>query len=204
MSVDVVREPKQSPGATRRRGEALERAIFEATVEELRLVGYGRLTMEGVAARAHTGKAALYRRWASRGELVVDTLEYLLPSPGELPDHGTVREDLLDLLRRIQTMVDCPSGCAIEALMADAKRDETFVRVLHERVIEPRRQQFVEVLRRGVERGHVHPAAATPLVASVGPSMVLLHCLVGGPPVTDAYLVSIVDEVLLPLLDRAD
>ncbi|HEY9474371.1 MAG TPA: TetR/AcrR family transcriptional regulator [Mycobacteriales bacterium] len=202
MSV-AVRDPKQPAGATRRRGEALERAIFEATVEELRAVGYGRLTMEGVAARAHTGKAALYRRWASRGELVVDTLEYLLPSPGDLPDRGTVRDDMLDLLRRIQTMVDCPSGCAIEALMADAKRDETFVRVLHERVIEPRKRLFVAVLHRGVERGQVHPAAVTPLIAEVGPSMILLRCLIGGPPVSDSYLVSIVDGILMPLLGRA-
>ena len=55
---------------SRRRGEVLERALYEATLAELAEVGYGGLTMEGIAARAHTGKAALYRRWATKCELV--------------------------------------------------------------------------------------------------------------------------------------
>ena len=59
-------------GRSRRRGEALERALYEATLAELSDVGYGGLTMEGIAARAHTGKAALYRRWGSKQELVHD------------------------------------------------------------------------------------------------------------------------------------
>ena len=64
---------------SRRRGEVLERALYEATLAELSQVGYGRLTMEGIAARAHTGKAALYRRWASKHDLVHAALVFALP-----------------------------------------------------------------------------------------------------------------------------
>ncbi|MEU4744544.1 helix-turn-helix domain-containing protein, partial [Actinosynnema sp. NPDC023658] len=53
----------------RRRGEELNAAIYRATLEELAEVGYAKLTMERVAERARTGKAALYRRWSSRMEL---------------------------------------------------------------------------------------------------------------------------------------
>ena len=48
---------------TRRRGKQLEDALYDATLAELAAVGYGGLTMEGIAAQARTGKAALYRRW---------------------------------------------------------------------------------------------------------------------------------------------
>src|SRR5438445_2508913 len=66
----------RSSSRSRRRGEVLERALYEATLAELAEVGYGGLTMEGIAARAHTGKAALYRRWCSKQDLVHAALVY--------------------------------------------------------------------------------------------------------------------------------
>lgn len=63
----------------RRRGEVLERALYDATLAELESAGYGGLTMEGIAARAQTGKAALYRRWAGKRELVLAAVQYALP-----------------------------------------------------------------------------------------------------------------------------
>jgi AcrR family transcriptional regulator len=57
-------------GRPRRRGQTLEHAIFDAVLDQLQTVGYVGLTMEGVAAAAHTGKAALYRRWPRKEDLV--------------------------------------------------------------------------------------------------------------------------------------
>ena len=47
--------------AQRRRGPELEAALLDAVWWELAETGYARLTMEGVAARANTGKQVLYR-----------------------------------------------------------------------------------------------------------------------------------------------
>jgi len=55
----------------RRRGALLERALLQAAWDELASVGYARLSMDGVAARAHTSKTVLYRRWPNRAALVV-------------------------------------------------------------------------------------------------------------------------------------
>ena len=55
----------------RRRGPQLEAALLEAAWDELIEVGFAVLTMESVAARAHTGVAVLYRRWANKDELVL-------------------------------------------------------------------------------------------------------------------------------------
>jgi AcrR family transcriptional regulator len=184
----------------RRRGETLERAIYDAVFDQLQTVGYVGLTMEGVAAGAHTGKAALYRRWPRKEDLVVDALEHALPSPADLPDHGDVREDLLDLLRRLAAMLNSPTGCALQCLMAEIDRDHPFARLLHQRVKEPRKQMFVTLLRRAADRGQVRPEAASPLVAEVGPALVMQRFLAEGPPVPDDYVVSVVDDVVLPLL----
>lgn len=69
----------------RRRGAVLERAILDAALEQLSTVGWNGLTMEGVAARAQTGKAAVYRRWPSKEDLVADALKAGLPSLTEAP-----------------------------------------------------------------------------------------------------------------------
>jgi AcrR family transcriptional regulator len=184
----------------RRRGKTLEHAIYDAVFDQLQRVGYVGLTMEGVAAGAHTGKAALYRRWPRKEDLVVDALEHALPSPAELPDHGDVRDDLLDLLRRLAAMLNSPTGCALQCLMAEIDRDHPFARLLHQRVKEPRKQMFLNLLRRAADRGQVRPEAASPLVAEVGPALVMQRFLTDGPPVPDDYVVSVVDDVVLPLL----
>jgi AcrR family transcriptional regulator len=187
-------------GRTRRRGQTLERAIFDAVLDQLQAVGYVGLTMEGVAARAHTGKAALYRRWPRKEDLVVDALEHALPSPTDLPDHGDVRDDLLDLLRRMTAMLNSPTGCALQCLMSETERDESFARLLHERVKEPRKRMFLDLLIRGADRGQVRSAAVTQLVAEAGPALVMQRFLAEGPPVPDDYVVSVLDEVVMPLL----
>jgi len=190
--------PVGSP--TRRRGETLERAIFDAVLDQLQMVGYTGLTMEGVAACARTGKSALYRRWPCKEDLLVDTLDHALPSPTDLPDHGDVRDELLDLLRRMTAMINSPTGCALQSLMAEIDRGHPFARIVHERVIKPRKRMFLTVLQRGADRGQVRPDAVSQLVAEVGPAMVFQRFLADGAPVPDAYVVSVLDDVVMPLL----
>jgi Tetracyclin repressor-like, C-terminal domain len=68
-------------------------------------------------------------------------------------------------------MLNSPAGCALQCLMSETERDESFARLLHERVKEPRKRMFLDLLARGAARGQVRPAAATQLVAEVGPAL---------------------------------
>ncbi|HEV8650275.1 MAG TPA: TetR/AcrR family transcriptional regulator [Actinomycetes bacterium] len=198
---DPTATPSCTPcSPTRRRGETLEHAIFDAVLDQLQTVGYAGLTMEGVAACAHTGKAALYRRWPCKEDLVVDALHHTLPSLADLPDHGNVRDDLLDLLCRVAALVNSPTGCALQSLMAEIDQDRPFARILHDRVLEPRKRMFLDVLERGARRGEVRPDAVSQLVAEVGPAMLVQRFFVDGAPVPDAYVVSVLDDLVMPLL----
>ncbi|MCI0686943.1 MAG: TetR/AcrR family transcriptional regulator [Sporichthyaceae bacterium] len=181
----------------RRRGEALETAIIDAVLALLREVGYEAVTMEGIAARAHTGKAALYRRWASKADLVVDVLQRCLAPMEPPPDRGNIRDDLIAVLRRLAAVVNSPAGCAIPTLTT---RDRAFVELVAERVVVPQQRMLVGVLRRGIERGDVRPELPLALVAEVGPSMLLKRALADGPPVRDGFVVSVVDDLLLPMV----
>lgn len=188
------------PPGTRRRGETLERAIFNAVLAELDAVGYDAMTMEGVAARAHTGKAALYRRWPSKQELVLDTLQCQLPPCGDQPDTGTIRGDLLVLLGGMAAMFGSLTGAATQSVMGNLKRNPDIAEAVHERVIAPRQRLMMGALRRGAARGEVRTDAVTPLVAAVGPSMIIHKFMTEGPPITEETVEAILDEVILPML----
>lgn len=183
----------------RRRGEVLEQAIFEATLAELAETGYLGLSLERVAQRARTGNASLYRRWPSRAELVIEAITQALPDRAVLPDTGDIRKDLLDLLRWTCKRQAGPAGEVMRGVIAESLSNER-VRAARARLADVRTGQVLELLRRGEARGQVRPGAATTLVASVAPSLVVSHFLLRGSPLSDADLTSIVDQVVMPLI----
>src|ERR1700753_2086384 len=103
----------------RRRGAALEDAILSAAYAELTDVGYTAFTVEGVAARARTGKASIYRRWPSKQELVLDSLCSELPTAEQcgielqFPDDVTTAQALRSIARSIKGILNSPAGDAM-------------------------------------------------------------------------------------------
>ncbi|MEL3946327.1 MULTISPECIES: TetR/AcrR family transcriptional regulator [Streptomyces] len=188
--------------SSRRRGPVLERAILESALEQLSTVGWSGLTMEGVAAGAQTGKAAVYRRWPSKEDLVVDALQAGLPDLVGVPDHGSVREDLLQLCRQMRTAMTSRPGYALMAVLheCDTATAERFHGVIVEGVIEPSVELIREVMRRGMERGEVRSGATDPFVCDVIPAMMMYRSKVCGSEWTDEEFISLIDQVMVPLL----
>ncbi|MEU8923393.1 TetR/AcrR family transcriptional regulator [Kitasatospora sp. NPDC048545] len=181
----------------------MENAIFEAALDQLTSGGYARLTMEGVAGAARTGKAALYRRWASKDELVIDALDATLPRPYDTPDLGSARDELLQLIEAFTAAVASRVGAALHALMAeiDQEQAEVFKGFIEDRVIGPITATILEILRRGAARGDVRPGAATPLVADVIPAMLLYQAKIRGfQDVGPDFATRLVDDVLHPMI----
>jgi AcrR family transcriptional regulator len=191
-------EVVQSRGPQRKRGVALEDAIREAAYAELTEVGYTAFSVEGVAARARTGKASIYRRWPNRLELVLEAIDQVLPRFDEAPDTGSVRGDLLLVLRGIAATMSSREGAAAKACVDGT--DDELARAVRERLLPPRKAMMLEILRRGAARGEVRPDAVTTRIAETGPMLLHGEMLQRGSPIADDAVVAIVDEVLLPLL----
>ncbi|MEV4893026.1 TetR-like C-terminal domain-containing protein, partial [Nonomuraea sp. NPDC055795] len=62
------------------------------------------------------------------------------------------------------------------------------------------RRMMHEVVRRAVERGEVEAGAVTPRRLDVGQAMIRQYFLFNGPPIPDALIVEVVDEIIVPLL----
>ena len=92
---------QDAPVARRRRGAELEEALLEATWAELSEHGYGALTIDAVAQRAGTSRPVVYRRWAAKPELVLAAVVHVARRDAmAIPDTGSLREDMLAVLRR--------------------------------------------------------------------------------------------------------
>ncbi|MEU8463560.1 TetR/AcrR family transcriptional regulator [Streptomyces sp. NPDC029003] len=186
----------------RRRGPELERAILDAALEQLGTIGWSAVTMEGVAAGARTGKAALYRRWSSKADLVADALREGLPELGPLADHGSVREDLYRLCVRMRDVMRSPAGEALRAVLheCDHTHADRFREVIRKGLHEPAHRLTREVVDRGIERGEVRRDAAEPMVADVIPALFMYRSKMCGSEWPDAEIAEMIDAVMVPML----
>ncbi len=191
---------KKGP-ATRRRGAELEAALLDAAWGELTTVGYGAFTMEGVAARAKTSRAVLYRRWPNRTGLAIAAIQHRTQlAAAEIPDTGNLREDVLALLRHLSVRGGEVVG-VFSFLVADYF-DQTGLSLaeLRERALAGRPTAMQVVLDRAVARGEVEPGRFSPRVASLPVDLVRHDLIMSRAPLPDEALIEIVDEIFLPLL----
>ena len=187
--------------STRRRGDALTTAIFQAVLSELAGSSFEELTFDKVASAAGTGKAALYRRWSTPAELVLAALSDPATGFGDPPappGTGRLRDDLIALLEHFVRVLNEPRGRALLPLIAHRHRHPELFEQVHRLVVRPHQEVLLSVLRQAVERGEAAPGSLTPRVVSVGPRLILFQAWEGGL-VDSGEIAAIVDEVLIPL-----
>ena len=189
---------------TRRRGTKLEDAILDAGWEQLLAEGYDRFAFEAIAERAKTGKAVLYRRWHDKEELLLAVLANQgFGVPVEIPDTGSLRDDVLALLRAANRVGDSAAGLFSTILGAYFNETESTPAQLRARLLGEGSVAMEEVVRRAIERGEV----TGPLPARVVslPGDLLRHeFIMNLSRVGDDTIVDIVDTVFLPLATRRE
>lgn len=195
----------EGPVRHRRRGGQLEEDIRAAVFAELAEAGYRGLSMQGVARRAGTGKAPLYRRWPGKDQMLIDVLAQQPPGRDEpSADTGQLRGDLIRILSRMAAAMAEPTGRALYALIVEMAlhRDKhpRAAEAIIETLLEPRLDAITAALRRAAKRGEIRPGAITVLLAQTGPALVINQQLHYGSPPSEVEVVEIVDRVLLPAL----
>ncbi|MDQ0771838.1 AcrR family transcriptional regulator [Streptomyces aurantiacus] len=131
-------------------------ALTAAFFDELAAVGYGRLSIEAVAKRAGTGKAAVYRRWPSKQAMTVALVSRFAVAATGTPGTGSLRGDVTQYLREVMAALRHPLVSRIAPdLVAEAARNEELSQALLTAVRDPRRENAESVIRRAIERGEL-------------------------------------------------
>lgn len=156
-AVDASGRKGARPG--RPRDPDVDRSILQATLRLLTAHGYAGMSVEGVAAAAGVGKTAIYRRYPSKAELAAAAVRTLRDDSGPLPDTGSARTDIIEMLTRFQPALERAGFAMIGALLVEERRNPGLLETFRKRIFRPRRREAIKVLQRGVERGEIRADA---------------------------------------------
>ena len=155
-------------------------------------VGFTRLTIEAIAARAGVGKTTIYRWWPSRMALVIEALEELPEIV--VPNSGSLIEDLRLITHDIRKLlISTPLGSVLSHLGGSpTDRDASVMQYINDRG-----SGLITVLQRGIDRGEL-PVEADPSVVArlvVGP--ITNQTLYGADPPDDDFIDLVIATVIL-------
>jgi AcrR family transcriptional regulator len=192
-----VEEPA-APGSAR--GPARESAICAAALELLAEVGYDRMSMDAVAARAKASKATIYRRWPGKRELVVHAIRCRGPQQLEPPDTGSLRGDIIATLRFAHEGIGSEDVALLSGVLRAMRGAPEIADTLRQQVLVDKRNVGATIVRRAVERGELRPDADPAVFHEVAPALMFFRVLVTGEPIDDEFFAHVADDVLIPLL----
>ncbi|MEU7863360.1 TetR/AcrR family transcriptional regulator [Nonomuraea sp. NPDC049141] len=169
--------------------------VFAATLSTVQELGYARATVDRIAAVAGVAKTTIYRRWPSKGALIVDCL---LDAFGPVPLEGASRAELMtSAIRWIAAKIGEPGvGDAFAGVFSDAVSDPALREVLSSRLQDPYRLALQEAL------GEPENRVLFFIDVVVG---TLLHRMgMTGEPMVDADIAALVEMVLPHFGESAD
>lgn len=135
---------------------------MDATREALVEVGWSKLTVGHVAARAGVAKTTLYRRWANKGELVVHAVAALFDEL-ELPDCGSLRADVECVVLAFAGLLQQPgTNASLMAVVAESTNDPVLQEHVREAIVRRQKHLVLQGRERAQQRGELPADAADP------------------------------------------
>lgn len=179
-----------------------EAELLAATLQLLQQHGYERLTVDAVAATAKASKATVYRRWPSKGELVLAAFIEGCRQVAVHPDTGTLRGDLL-VLGEVITAHATQHSATIRAVMVEVSRDPALREAMQHQFLDQRKALIESVLQQAVDRGEIQAAAISEELWDLLPGYLIFRSVMPNRPPTMKTVETFVDNVLIPSLTRS-
>jgi AcrR family transcriptional regulator len=174
-----------------------ELEILHATLDVLADVGYDRLTMDAVAARARASKATLYRRWTTKAALVIDAVQ-CQKGPAFAVDTGSLRGDLIATACDQGGLSDPGAVAVLASLMTAIHRDADFAQAWRRDFVQPKVAAARVIYERARDRGEIRADLDLDLVATALPGIVLHRIFVLGEAPCAAAVTEVIDQIILP------
>jgi AcrR family transcriptional regulator len=151
-------------------------AVLEATSDLLTEVGYDRLSIDEVAARAGVHKTTVYRRWPTKPELIAAAVSVHSEQNVAIPDTGTLLGDLQALAREVAANIGSEGGALrSRSIVAAAATSDELTDSMHSFWAE-RLSASKPIIERAIERGELPPTSDANLIVEtlIGPIWVRL------------------------------
>ncbi|MFF0866476.1 TetR/AcrR family transcriptional regulator [Nonomuraea sp. NPDC003560] len=188
-----------------RRSERSRQAILRAARELVSEVGYAKVSVEAIAARAGVGKQTIYRWWRSKGAVVFDSFLALSEGgPGDegvtLPDTGDIEADLKTVMRAtVAEFADPGFEAPIRALNLEIVADPELAAQYREKLAGPVDEAKKARLRSAQRAGQLAPDADLDLALELLYAPLYQRWLLRSGPLTPQYADALVDLALKAL-----
>ena len=185
--------------AGRKRSEASRQAILAAALELAAEAGYAGLTVDGIAARAGTGKQTIYRWWPSKDDVLLEALAVKADLHVPIPDEGSYPADLRAFLTASFGLARRrPVADVLRALMARAQIEEAFGQRFRASFLQLRRDALAVILDRAEARGELPPQLPPGTVADIVFGVIWYRLLATGHPLDDRLAAELTAALTAP------
>ena len=179
-----------------------EAELLAVTLRLLQEHGYDQLTIDAVASAARASKATVYRRWASKAELVLAAFIEGVRQVAVAPNTGTLRGDLLQLGETCGQH-GLEHASTIRAVMVEVSRHAALNDALQEQFLKQRKAMIQHVLQQAVDRGEIAQDVVTDELWDLLPGYLIFRSIIPGRPPTRDTVQALVDGFLIPGLTRS-
>ncbi|MEV6643141.1 TetR/AcrR family transcriptional regulator [Amycolatopsis sp. NPDC051371] len=184
-----------------RRSERSRQAILAATRELIVELGYAKVSIDAIAARAGVGKQTIYRWWPAKGAVVFDSVLELSADPSgavaALPDTGDLEADLQLIMRAtVAEFADPAFEAPIRALNTEIANDPDLAALYRERLAAPVDEAKKDRLRSAQRAGQLAPDADLDLLLEVLYAPLYQRWLLRTGPLTESYADALVATAL--------
>jgi AcrR family transcriptional regulator len=192
--------PPRRPG--RPPSQLARTKILKAAHDILVKDGFGRLTVEAVAAQSGVGKPTIYRQWANASELAMAAL--MSRDPAEFKDDGTnLQSALTAQMRSLVQAFATTRGRQITMTLAAADPESEYTKAFRNQVILSSREAGRTLLLKATLRGEVTLPQDVEVLLDMIYGPVYYRLLVGHRPLDAGFAESIV-AIALEAMANAD
>lgn len=143
---------RKSARPGRPRSLATQEAVLNASLELTQEIGYSKLTMEGIAAKAGVGKQTIYRWWPSKAAVVLEAFTQDASSTVAVKLTGNRQADLATFLTAVFRRMNGPSGLIFRSLLSEAIINPEFSAELYEHYLTSRVEALTAILQQQTTR----------------------------------------------------
>ena len=181
----------------RPRDPNVDKAILAAAMDLLADVGYARLTMDQVAARARVGKASVYLRWPNKVALVADAIQHRTAVTPEIPDTGELGRDMLLFLQALLRRKSAAEP-AVAAVSGEIASNPELRKAWRQGLTGALWASVRVIVERAVDRGELHAGSDVEMLSMLPLTLLQNWRLEHGRGPDDAVVERIVAQFYAP------